>query len=223
MKNELAVVLVSGGMDSGVTALLASQEYRLAVLHFNYRQRSEKKERIASRKIAEYLKAEMFLEAELPFLEDIGGSSLTDRTIPIPIEKIPVGIIPSTYVPFRNGIMISIAAAWAETIGAKHIFIGAVEEDSSGYPDTRERFLIAMEKAVNLGRKPESRLKLHYPIIHKRKWETIKLGATYGFPFEYTWTCYKGGEKACGLCPSCRLRLKAFQLAGIKDPIPYER
>ncbi len=223
MKEELAIALISGGIDSGVTALLASMEYRLALLHFSYGQRSEGKERISARRIAKYLKAESFLELALPFFATLGGSSLTDRNIPIPTEEIPQGIIPSTYVPFRNGIMLSIASAWAEIISAKHIFIGAVEEDSSGYPDTTESFLIAMERAINLGRKPSAKLKLHFPVIHKRKWEIIRLGAEHAFPFEYTWSCYDGKAEACGECPSCRLRREAFKLAGIEDPIPYAK
>lgn len=223
MEKELAIVLLSGGLDSGVSCAVAQKDYRLAIIHFNYGQRNEKNEKDAVRRLVEFFAPERYLEFDLHSLGRLGGSSLTDNSIAIPNFLPEPGVVPSTYVPFRNGIMLSIAASWAEIIGSKHIFIGVVEEDSSGYPDTREEFIRAIEKAINLGRKPESALKIHTPVIHMKKSEIVMLGARLGFPFGLTWSCYRGGELACGTCPSCLLRKKAFAEAKITDPIRYEK
>ena len=222
-KKDIAVVLVSGGMDSATSlAVAASEGYRLALLHFDYGQRSQAKEREAFEKLAQHFGAERKLVVPMDFLKVIGGSALTDESIPVPTQSPAEGEIPPTYVPFRNGIMLSIAAAWAEVIGANAIFTGFVEEDSSGYPDCREVFVEAMERAINLGRRPESALKIRAPLLHLRKSEIVKLGTRLGVPYQITWSCYLGGEKHCGVCPACRLRKKAFAESGIPDPTEYE-
>ena len=158
----------------------------------------------------------------MDFLKIIGGSALTDENIPMPEEMPAKGEIPATYVPFRNGIMLAVAAAWAEVIGASKIFTGFVEEDSSGYPDCREIFVNAMEKAINLGRRPEGKVEIIAPLLHKTKAEIVSIGTKLKIPYELTWSCYLGGEYHCGKCPACRLRKKAFIEARIKDPTIYE-
>ncbi len=218
----LAVVLVSGGMDSATALGIAAREgHRLALLHFDYGHRSRHREREAFEALAAHFRAEAKLVVSLDFLRQIGGSALTDERIPVPKRAPREGEIPPTYVPFRNGIMLSIAAAWAEVLGAKKIFAGFVEEDSSGYPDCREVFVDAMERAVNLGRKPEAAVEIVAPLLHMSKPQIVKLGAELGVPYELTWSCYEGGSVHCGECPACRLRKKAFRLAGVKDPTKY--
>jgi len=220
MKNELAIVLLSGGMDSTVCASIASQNYRLAFLHFQYGQKAQKKELECFYKLIEFFKPEKFQIVYLPFFKDFGGSSLISEELEIP-EKQEKGI-PSTYVPFRNGIFLSIATAWAEVIGAKKIFIGVNEVDFSGYPDCRKIFIEKFNQAINVGTKPETQIEIETPIINLTKKEIVELGIKLKTPFHLTWSCYRGGEKACGRCDSCKLRLKAFKEAGIKDPISYE-
>jgi preQ(0) biosynthesis protein QueC len=220
MKNELAIVLLSGGMDSTVCASIASQNYRLAFLHFQYGQKAQKKELECFYKLIEFFKPEKFQIVYLPFFKDFGGSSLISEELEIP-EKQEKGI-PSTYVPFRNGIFLSIATAWAEVIGAKKIFIGVNEVDFSGYPDCRKIFIEKFNQAINVGTKPETQIEIETPIINLTKKEIVELGIKLNTPFHLTWSCYRGGEKACGRCDSCKLRLKAFKEAGIKDPLFYE-
>jgi 7-cyano-7-deazaguanine synthase len=220
MKNELAIVLLSGGMDSTVCASIASQNYRLAFLHFQYGQKAQKKELECFYKLIEFFKPEKFQIVYLPFFKDFGGSSLISEELEIP-EKQEKGI-PSTYVPFRNGIFLSIATAWAEVIGAKKIFIGVNEVDFSGYPDCRKIFIEKFNQAINVGTKPETQIEIETPIINLTKKEIVELGIKLNTPFHLTWSCYRGGKKACGRCDSCKLRLKAFKEAGIKDPISYE-
>jgi 7-cyano-7-deazaguanine synthase len=223
-------------MDSCVTAAIANQEYRLAFLHVNYGQRTEARELQAFNEIAGFYKAEKRLTVSLEHLKVIGGSSLTDANIPVPevdtsrsVSTVvspysrTLSAIPSTYVPFRNAHLLSIATSWAEVIGARKIFIGAVEEDSSGYPDCRETFYQAFNKAIEMGTKPETRIEITTPLIHMKKSEIVKKGMELGAPFHFTWSCYQNSEKACGRCESCALRLKGFREAGIKDPIPYEK
>jgi 7-cyano-7-deazaguanine synthase len=232
MKHELAIVLVSGGMDSCVTAAIANEQYRLAFLHVNYGQRTEARELRAFHEIAAFYKAEKVLSVSLEHLKVIGGSSLTDEGIPVPEvdvpgsqpvpRPLPASQIPSTYVPFRNAHLLSIATSWAEVIGATKIFIGAVEEDSSGYPDCREIFYRAFNLAIETGTKPETRIEIVTPLIHLKKSAIVKRGAQLGAPLHLTWSCYQNSEKACGRCESCVLRLKGFREAGVKDPIPYE-
>ena len=223
-KSELCVVLVSGGMDSAtVLGIAAFLGYSIAAIHFNYNQRSKDKELQAFDALCDFYGVKRKIAVDMSFLSVIGGSALTDDAIAVPDNLPETGEIPPTYVPFRNGIMISMAAAWAEVIGAKKIFVGVVEEDSSGYPDCRESFIKAMEEAVNLGRKPESELRIVAPLIHLRKAQIVKIGVTLGVPYELTWSCYHGREKHCGKCPACRLRRKAFSEAGIPDPTVYEQ
>ncbi len=229
MKNDLAIVLVSGGMDSCVCAAIAHSEYRIAFLHVNYGQRTEARELRAFNEIADYYNVKERLSVSLEHLRIIGGSALTDATIPVPDagssqSALPTShsTIPITYVPFRNAHLLSIATSWAEVIGAKKIFIGAVEEDSSGYPDCRETFYQAFNKVIEIGTKPETRVEIVTPLIHMKKSEIVKKGAELAAPLHLTWSCYQNSEKACGRCESCALRLKGFREAGVKDPIPYE-
>lgn len=219
MSKPLAVVLLSGGMDSALCASIASLEYTLAFLHIQYGQRTAKKELECFKKLCHYFNPHKVLIVEAPFLKDIGGSSLTDENLPIP-EDHQEGI-PSTYVPFRNGIFLSIATAWAETLGAKKIFIGVNQRDFSGYPDCREAFIKAFNQAILEGTKPETQIQIETPLMNLSKKEIVELGRKLNTPFELTWSCYKENDIACGKCSSCKLRLKAFNEAGIKDPIPY--
>ena len=226
MKQDLAIVLVSGGMDSCVTAAIAGREHRLALLHVNYGQRTEERELRAFREIADHYRAEQRLVVSIEHLKVIGGSSLTDTSIPVPElgaqnSEPPPGGIPSTYVPFRNAHLLAIAASWAEVTGARKIFIGAVEEDSSGYPDCREVFYEAFNRAIEMGTRPETRVEIVTPIIHLRKEEIVRKGMELEAPLDLTWSCYQNSEKACGRCESCMLRLKGFLEAGSVDPIPY--
>jgi 7-cyano-7-deazaguanine synthase len=229
MKKELAIILVSGGMDSCVTAAIADQQYRLAFLHVNYGQRTEARELKAFTDIADHYKAEKRLIVSIEHLKVIGGSALTDSNIPVPESGPPqfdiphsAFRIPTTYVPFRNAHLLSIATSWAEVIGATKIFIGAVEEDSSGYPDCREVFYQAFNKAIEMGTKPETRVEIITPLIHMKKAEIVTKGAELGAPLNLTWSCYQNSDKACGRCESCALRLKGFREAGVKDPIAYD-
>ncbi len=230
MKPKLAIVLVSGGMDSCVTAAIANEQYRLAFLHVNYGQRTEARELRAFHEIADHYRAEKRLAVSIEHLKVIGGSSLTDTNIPIPVSgalptpnsQLLTSSIPSTYVPFRNAHLLSIAVSWAEVIGAVKIFIGAVEEDSSGYPDCREVFYQAFNKVIETGTKPETRIAIVTPLIHMKKSEIVIRGTDLGAPLQLTWSCYQNSEKACGKCESCLLRLKGFEGAGVKDPIAYQ-
>jgi len=215
-----AVILHSGGVDSAVATAVARKDgYELYMLHFDYGQLTEIKERSCFAAIGKAFGAKKQEIANVKFLKWVGHSSLTDPHIPVPTGE-PEGI-PSTYVPFRNGIFISLAAAWAEVVKAEAIYLGVMEEDGPGYPDTTGKFIEAMENAINLGRKPESRCRLVTPIIHLSKTEVVKLGAELLVPFGMTWSCYKDEEIACGVCQSCIMRRRAFREAGIKDPIQY--
>ena len=217
-----AVVILSGGMDSSVTGFIAKKEgYEIIAVHFNYSQRTQQKELQAFRAIADVLDAKKY-EIDLPFFEQIGASALVDRSLEVPTEGIQPGI-PITYVPFRNGIFLSIAAAIAEKEGAEAIYIGVVEEDSSGYPDCRENFIKQMEAAINAGTKPETQITIKTPLIHKKKEDIVSIGLELGVPLEKTWSCYQNEDEACGVCDSCRLRLKGFEKAGTKDKIPYKK
>jgi 7-cyano-7-deazaguanine synthase len=223
---EVAVVLVSGGMDSCVTAAIAnSLGYELAFLHLNYGQRTEKRELKAFNDIADFYNVKKRLVISVEHLKLIGGSSLTDENIPVEKADLKRTGIPTSYVPFRNANMLSIAVSWAEVIGATKIFIGAVEEDSSGYPDCRKEFYNAFNEVIRLGTKAgvEGRpIRIVTPIIDMKKWEIVKKGIELGAPFHLTWSCYQREDIACGVCDSCALRLRGFQLAGVDDPIPYE-
>jgi len=221
MKSK-AIVLVSGGMDSLVTAAIAGREHELCFLHLNYGQRTEKRELNAFNDIAEHYKVKEKLIVNTEHLSKIGGSSLTVSSMGVPKAAINYKGVPSSYVPFRNANILSIAVSWAEVIGANKIFIGAVEEDSSGYPDCREVFYNAFNKVIELGTKPDTNIVIETPIIHLKKYEIVKIGSELKAPFELSWSCYQNEFKACGVCDSCALRLRGFQQAGIKDPIEYE-
>jgi 7-cyano-7-deazaguanine synthase len=222
MKSRV-VVLVSGGMDSLVTAAIANHEYEMCFLHLNYVQRTEKRELKAFNDIADFYKVKKRLVVNVDYLSKIGGSSLTDTNVEISRADLKYKGIPTSYVPFRNANILSIAVSWAEVIGASKIFIGAVEEDSSGYPDCKEVFYKAFNKAIELGTKPETHITIETPIIHLKKNEIVKKGIELKAPFELSWSCYQNEEKACGVCDSCALRLRGFQLAGFEDPIEYEK
>ena len=229
MEKQLAIVLVSGGMDSCVTAAIAGLDYRLAFLHVNYGQRTEARELRSFNEIADFYKAEKRLSVSLEHLKVIGGSSLTDTSIPIPDTTTPHSAlrtshsaVPTTYVPFRNAHLLAIAVSWSEVIGANRIYIGAVEEDSSGYPDCREVFYQAFNKVIETGTRPDTRAEIITPLIHMNKSAIVKKGVELGAPFHLTWSCYQNNESACGRCESCALRLKGFREAGVKDPILYE-
>ncbi len=223
MTSDIAVVLVSGGMDSCVAAGIAAQNHTPAFLHVNYGQRTEKRELRAFNDLADHFHVERRLVVSLEHLALIGGSSLTDHKITVEEAKLNRAEIPTSYVPFRNAHLLSIAVSWGEVLGAHKIFIGAVEEDSSGYPDCREEFYRAFNEAVRLGTKPESAITIVTPISHLTKTEIVRKGIELGAPFHLTWSCYKNEDKACGVCDSCALRLRGFQLAGVEDPLPYEK
>ena len=217
-----AVCIISGGMDSALSAKIAQKEgYEIIVLHFNYGQRTQKKELECFRKIAKELKASESYEIDLDFFEQIGASALTDRSIDVPIGGLEEGV-PVTYVHFRNGIFLSIAAAVAEKHGAEALFIGVVEEDSSGYPDCRESYIEQMRKAINLGTKDETNIEIKMPLASLKKSQIVQKAVELGVPLEDTWSCYQSEDAACGVCDSCRLRLRGFELAGVKDPVIYK-
>lgn len=222
MERPLAVVCVSGGMDSAVTAALAAREHRVAFLHANYGQRTEARELACFHALADRMGAVARLVVDFSALRQIGGSSLTDRSIPVREGEPVDGVVPSSYVPFRNAHLLSAAVSWAEVLGARAVFVGAVWEDSSGYPDCRPEFYRAFEEAARLGTKKETAIVVETPVIEMTKARIVKTGLGLHVPFELTWSCYQGEEKACGRCESCRLRLRGFREAGASDPIPYE-
>ena len=218
---ELAVVAVSGGMDSCVTAAIAKQKYQLAFAHINYGQRTETRELKAFNDIADYFEVKDRLVIDYTHLSKIGGSSLTDKNIHVSKADLSNKEIPTSYVPFRNANILSACISWAEVLKAKAVFIGAVYEDSSGYPDCRSEFFSAFEKMTELGTKPDSKIKIETPIIHLSKSEIVKKGFELNAPLHLTWSCYQNEDEACGICDSCALRLRGFQLAGVEDPITY--
>lgn len=221
MTKTPAVVCASGGMDSAVTAAIAAPQHRLAFLHGNYGQRTEAKELECFHLLADHYSAEHRLVVDFQDLRAIRGSSLTDAGIPVREGAPEAGVIPSSYVPFRNAHLLSAAASWGEVLGARAIYVGAVWEDSSGYPDCRPEFYRAFEKAIRLGTRPETELRIVTPVIVMSKAEIVRRGLDLGVPFEKTWSCYQGEDRACGTCESCVLRLKGFAAAGARDPIPY--
>jgi len=219
---NFAVILVSGGMDSCVTAAIANQESEsLAFLHISYGQRTENRERKAFNDIAEFYGVEKRLDISIEHLAKIGGSSLTDKNIAVTEADLQSKEIPASYVPFRNANMLSIATSWAEVLGAGAIYIGAVAEDSSGYPDCRPVFYEAFQKAIDAGTKPETHIQIRTPIIHLSKAEIVKKGIELNAPLYLSWSCYRNEDLACGTCDSCALRLRGFEQAGVTDPIPY--
>ena len=217
-----AVVILSGGMDSTTTAYIAkNQGYEVIAVHFNYGQRTEKKELKSFENICKELEITKKYVIDLDFFTQIGASALTDKNISVPIDGLEDGI-PVTYVPFRNGIFLSIATSIAEKENANAMFIGVVEEDSSGYPDCRENFIQSMQNSINLGTKDETQIEIKTPLIHLKKEDIVQKAIEEGVKLNLTWSCYQNENKACGVCDSCRLRLKGFEKAGIKDPIDYE-
>ncbi|HEX8145297.1 MAG TPA: 7-cyano-7-deazaguanine synthase QueC [Pyrinomonadaceae bacterium] len=220
---RLAVCLVSGGMDSCVCAAIAREENdELAFLHVSYGQRTEARERRAYEELADYYGVTKRLAVSVEYLARIGGSSLTDGGIPVAEADLSSREIPTSYVPFRNAHLLSIATSWAETCGAQRIYIGAVAEDSSGYPDCRPEFYDAFEQVIKRGTRPETNIEIVTPVIALRKSEIIARGLELNAPLQLTWSCYQSSERACGRCDSCALRLRAFHEAGVTDPIPYE-
>ena len=219
---RLAVCLVSGGMDSCVTAAIAHEENdALAFLHVAYGQRTERREREAFEAIADHYNVTARLVISFDHLARIGGSSLTDPKIAVTTPDLTTHAIPSSYVPFRNAHLLATAVSWGEVIGASAIYIGAVAEDSSGYPDCRPEFYDAFQQAIDIGTKPETRLTIKTPVIGRRKSEIVRKGIELGAPLHLTWSCYQESERACGNCDSCALRLRAFREAGVTDPIAY--
>ena len=215
------IVLVSGGMDSLVVAAIAQKECsEIYFLHLNYGQKTEARELRAFQQMKEFFQPQDILVVDVSYLKQIGGSSLTDRKLEIKDFAGDNGV-PNSYVPFRNAHLVTIATSWAEVICANRIYIGAVEEDSSGYPDCRENFYKALEKAIDLGTKDETKIEICTPIIHKRKAEIIQIGDKLGAPLHFSWSCYRNNEIACGTCDSCALRISAFKEAGLVDPIQY--
>lgn len=209
-------------MDSCVTAAIAHQTHDLALLHVGYGQRTEHREKQAFDAIADFYGVRQRLAVRLQHFAQIGGSALTDATIAVPeAGALKRGEIPVTYVPFRNAHFLSIAVSWAEVIGAEAIFIGAVAEDSSGYPDCRPEYYQVFRELVRQGTRPETRIEIVTPVISMRKWEIVRRGKELGAPLELSWSCYQFEDAACGTCDSCQLRLRAFAEAGEGDPIPY--
>ena len=219
---QLAICLVSGGMDSCVTAAIANKENdELAFLHVSYGQRTEEREREAFEALADHFGVKSRLVISLEHLAEIGGSSLTDDRIPVTDANLSASGIPSSYVPFRNAHLLAAAVSWGEVINATAIYIGAVAEDSSGYPDCRPEFYDAFQNVLDIGTRPETRITIQTPVIAMRKSEIVQRGIELGAPLHLTWSCYKESESACGNCDSCALRLRAFREAGAIDPIPY--
>lgn len=208
-------------MDSCTVAAIVNRDYNMAFLHVKYGQRTEAKESKAFFDIAEFYKVERKFVVDISYLKAIGGSCLTDIEKEIPDAKLNGKDVPITYVPFRNTHLLAIAVSWAEVIGAGRIFIGAVEEDSSGYPDCRQIFFDAFNNLVKMGTRPQTFITVETPLIGMKKGEIVKKGIELGAPLHLTWSCYKENEYACGICDSCVLRLKGFKEAGIKDEIQY--
>lgn len=220
---EKVIVLLSGGMDSLVCAGLAAKDYtNIYFLHMNYGQKTSERERMAFNQICDFYKAppQNRKIIDMNFLKQIGGSSLTDELIDVKKYEGDSNIIPDSYVPFRNSIILSLAVSWAEVVGASKLFIGANHEDSPGYPDCRPSYYDAFNKLIKEGTKATD-IKIFTPVIGMKKKEIVKLGLTLHVPFQLSWSCYKNSDKACGTCDSCALRLRGFKEAGISDPIDY--
>ena len=223
-EKQPSVVLLSGGMDSCVCAALAARDTDAAAMHISYGQRTEQRERWAFERICDRLEIRQRLALRNESLSVIGGSALTDAAIPVPEAKAEIGTgsVPVTYVPFRNAHFLAAAVSWAEVLNAGQIYIGAVEQDSSGYPDCRPAYYKAFNEVVRMGTR-EGRIRIFTPLIGMRKAEIVRLGLELGAPFDLTWSCYSREDKGCGSCESCALRLRAFEEAGAVDPIPYVR
>lgn len=218
-----AIVLVSGGMDSCATAAIAREEAdEIALLHISYGQRTERRERQAFNDIADFYAVEKRLAVSIEYLTKIGGSSLTDASIEVSEADLESKEIPTSYVPFRNANMLAVATSWAEVLRADAIYIGAVAEDSSGYPDCRPEFFAAFQRTIEAGTKPDTRIEIKTPIIHLSKAEIVRKGIELSAPLHLSWSCYCNEDTACGTCDSCALRLRGFARAGVVDPIKYK-
>jgi 7-cyano-7-deazaguanine synthase len=227
-QNAKAVVLLSGGMDSCVCAAIAIQAHgaeHVALLHAGYGQRTQKRERQAFESIADFYHVRHRLVVQLDHFRTIGGSALTDGSIAIPehhhISDSSTGEIPVTYVPFRNAHFLSVAVSWAEAIGAHSVYIGAVAEDSSGYPDCRPEYYRVFQELIRVGTRPETHIEIATPVIALKKSEIIRKGIELGAPLHLTWSCYQSEDAVCGVCDSCLLRMRAFTEAGVSDPISH--
>jgi 7-cyano-7-deazaguanine synthase len=222
ISTKKAICILSGGMDSTLSSYIAKNDgYEIIAIHFNYGQRTQDRELKAFRDICDDLKILEKYEIDIPFFTQIGASALTDKNIDIPIGGVEAGV-PVTYVPFRNGIFLSIAAAIAEKEGAIAMYIGVVQEDSSGYPDCTDSFINDMKKAINQGTKEDTHIDIVTPLVHLSKAQIVIEAIKLNVPLEHTWSCYKEEQEACGVCDSCRLRLTGFKIANKKDPIPYK-
>jgi 7-cyano-7-deazaguanine synthase len=220
-KSKKALCVMSGGMDSTLSAYMMKRSgYEIVAVHFNYEQRTQNKELECFHSICDDLNVDERYVLDLDFFKQLGASALTDKSIEVPTGGVEEGV-PLTYVPFRNGIFLSMAAAIAEKEGAEVIAIGVVEEDSSGYPDCSESFIKEMQDAINQGTKPETKIELKTPLVHLRKEDIVTHAKRLNVPLSDTWSCYESGSEACGVCDSCRLRLKGFEKAGLKDEIRY--
>jgi 7-cyano-7-deazaguanine synthase len=220
-----AVVCLSGGMDSCVCAALAARDFDVYAVHFSYGQRTEARELHSAEEVARIVGVRELLHLKIDLFRRIGGSALTDHEIAVPVaeDEASIGIgseVPVTYVPFRNAHFLSAAVSWAEVLGAKTVLIGAVEQDSSGYPDCRPAYYDAFNELIKMGTK-DGAIRVATPLIAMRKSEIVRLGVELGAPFHVSWSCYSGESEACGVCESCALRLRAFREAGAVDPIPY--
>jgi 7-cyano-7-deazaguanine synthase len=220
---DLAVVLLSGGLDSCVTAALAAQSHQLALLHLDYRQTTQERERLAFSKIADHYQVpqDLRLIVQADYLAQIGGSALTDRELDIPDADLESDEVPITYVPFRNAHLLSLGVSWAEVLKAGSVYVGAVEEDSSGYPDCTQAFFDGFSRVVSEGTRPETNIEVVTPVINMKKSQIVQLGYELEAPVNLSWSCYRREDRACGTCDSCALRLRAFEEAGRHDPIPY--
>ena len=224
-----AVVLLSGGMDSCVTAAIAREDHgrdNLALLHASYGQRTEQRERRAFQEIADFYGVGERLMVQLDHFRAIGGSALTDQKIAVPENALGASrghpsAITVTYVPFRNAHFLSVAVSWAEAIGAGAIYIGAVAEDSSGYPDCRPEYYRVFQELIRVGTRPETQIEIVTPVIRMKKSEILRTGLELGAPLHLTWSCYQNEDAACGVCDSCLLRRRAFAEAGMADPLVY--
>ena len=228
---DKAVVLVSGGMDSCVCAAIACKQHgaaNIALLHASYGQRTESREARAFREIADFYAVTRRLMVRLDHFRAIGGSALTDDSIAVPENELGApelhgSEIPVTYVPFRNAHFLSVGVSWAEVIGAGAIYIGAVAEDSSGYPDCRPQYYRVFQELIHAGTRPETQIEIATPVIALKKSEIVRKGIELGAPLHLTWSCYQNEQEACAVCDSCLLRLRAFSDAGVTDPISYRR
>ncbi|NQY52345.1 MAG: 7-cyano-7-deazaguanine synthase QueC [Campylobacteraceae bacterium] len=220
--SKKAICILSGGMDSTLASYIAKNDgYEIIAIHFNYGQRTEKRELKAFRDVCNDLEVENKYEIDIPFFKQIGASALTDESLEVPTSGIEEGV-PITYVPFRNGIFLSIASAIAEKEKAEAMFIGVVQEDGSGYPDCTDEFISKMLAAINQGTKESTKIEIKTPLVHLMKSQIVQKALELNVPLKHTWSCYIEENEACGLCDSCRLRLNGFNIANTKDPIPYK-